>query len=300
MVTVFVKGKVLKKIIKEWLLPPKILEFCRFCMSLYQLRKADSSILSRNRSLKDIHKGERCFILGNAPTIRDIDLKLLKDEHVFVMSTFYNHEDLPVLNKAIFSSVHLCGGSGYDDNLKWMKAIDQGTKSVGRFFFDLQQKQMIEENGLFHDKEVYYLITANIKRSFDLSKATRSYPTNVIQALEIALYMGFSEIYLHSVNLNAICTMGRYDYFFERDKMPYKDPEVSDDGMCRDFLTQITAFHDVCLSFAMVQEFANSHGVEIYYTNQESLLRFLTFKDFNELFPSSAQSRSDQRQISLT
>ena len=38
---------------------------------------------------KDIHKGERCFIIGNGPSLNKMDLSLLKDEITFGMNRIY-------------------------------------------------------------------------------------------------------------------------------------------------------------------------------------------------------------------
>ena len=37
----------------------------------------------RLRQLKDRYRGERCFIIGNGPSLRDMDLSVLRDEHTF-------------------------------------------------------------------------------------------------------------------------------------------------------------------------------------------------------------------------
>jgi hypothetical protein len=43
----------------------------------------------RMRRLKDRHRGERCFILGNGPSLRQTDLALLRDEYTFGMNRIY-------------------------------------------------------------------------------------------------------------------------------------------------------------------------------------------------------------------
>ncbi len=40
-------------------------------------------------ALKDIHKGERCFIIGNGPSLKDTDISQLKDEYTFGMNRIY-------------------------------------------------------------------------------------------------------------------------------------------------------------------------------------------------------------------
>jgi hypothetical protein len=39
--------------------------------------------------LKDIHRGERCFIIGNGPSLKKTDLKRLKNERTFGMNRIY-------------------------------------------------------------------------------------------------------------------------------------------------------------------------------------------------------------------
>ena len=41
------------------------------------------------QSLKDSRKGERCFIIGNGPSLRQTDLSRLKGEATFGMNRFY-------------------------------------------------------------------------------------------------------------------------------------------------------------------------------------------------------------------
>jgi len=43
-------------------------------------------MLTNFESLENIHKGERCFIVGSAPSILDEDLSLLKDEKVITLN----------------------------------------------------------------------------------------------------------------------------------------------------------------------------------------------------------------------
>jgi len=40
-------------------------------------------------ALKDIHKGHRCFIIGNGPSLKDTDISKLKDEYTFGMNRIY-------------------------------------------------------------------------------------------------------------------------------------------------------------------------------------------------------------------
>ena len=45
--------------------------------------------IHRLRKYKDIHRGERCFIIGNGPSLKQLDLSLLKNEYTFGMNRIY-------------------------------------------------------------------------------------------------------------------------------------------------------------------------------------------------------------------
>jgi len=54
--------------------------------ALHPWRRESSQKLKR---LHDIHKGERCFIIGNGPSLQQTDLSLLKGEYTFGMNRFF-------------------------------------------------------------------------------------------------------------------------------------------------------------------------------------------------------------------
>jgi hypothetical protein len=56
--------------------------------------KVDSRLRKSARRLetmRDAHPGERCFIIGNGPSLRTMDLGPLKDEYTFGMNRIYLH-----------------------------------------------------------------------------------------------------------------------------------------------------------------------------------------------------------------
>ena len=54
----------------------------------YLSRKRWISV-QRLRGFKDRHKGQRCFIIGNGPSLRDMDLSPLREEYTFGLNRIY-------------------------------------------------------------------------------------------------------------------------------------------------------------------------------------------------------------------
>ncbi len=56
---------------------------------LYQVSARSLSSRKSLAELKDSHKGQRCFIMGNGPSLRKTDLLLLKNEFTFGLNRIY-------------------------------------------------------------------------------------------------------------------------------------------------------------------------------------------------------------------
>ncbi len=270
----------MKNFIKEWLLPPKISAILSSQISLYKTKKLDLNIIKKNSVLKNIHKGERCFILGNAPSIKDIDIKLLKNEHVFVMSTFYNHPDFNNLKPKYHSCVRIYNN---DKNIiKILKSLSDNVLSESVIFLDLFHKKIVKDNELFINNEVYYISTAIVNRKYNISKITKNYRTNPLQALEIAIYMGFKNIYLHGLDLNEACTQN-YKYGF-KNNLVVKD--YNNDVNKLSVRKQSEIFYNASFTYKEFEDYmkyAKVHNINIINLNEKGMLNMFTRKKLKEI-----------------
>ena len=55
------------------------------------LLSCERALLARNSVFRNRHKGQRCFVIGNGPSLKTQDLSLLAREITFVMSGFWKH-----------------------------------------------------------------------------------------------------------------------------------------------------------------------------------------------------------------
>lgn len=157
----------------------------------------------RLRRFKNIHAGERCFIIGNGPSIRQQDLTVLKDEIVFVANDFPLHPQYGEINPKYY-----CAGSPdfFPDskvNPEWYKLMLEKTTYTTKFF-PAHFKPIIGKLDLFKGHSVFYprlVTTAKIweigQMSLDITKALYWGNTIIVDfCLPLAFYMGCSEIYL--------------------------------------------------------------------------------------------------------
>ena len=167
------------------------------------LTRQYKNILQKNLAVKNIYAGQRCFILGSGPSIKDLDLNEFRNEHVLVVNEFDRHPQFKNLRRVC----HAIPDTYYfteDKNTYYWERLKNKSDNAGAdtiFFFHLISKELIEKEGLFPKNKVYYISTQGIISehfdfNIDLDK-TLPWPKNsLLSCLMIAVYMGFREIYL--------------------------------------------------------------------------------------------------------
>jgi hypothetical protein len=146
--------------------------------------------------LKDIHKGERCFILGNGPSLKDTDLKKLKDEYTFGLNRIY----LAFPEMGFQTSYYLC----VNDLVVEQTADDIQALKMPRFVTVRAMKWLKPEDDL------YFLYSTYTGKTFakDLRKRLWEGATVTYMALQTAFYLGFSQVILIGVD-HSFATKGK-------------------------------------------------------------------------------------------
>ncbi|QNM08797.1 6-hydroxymethylpterin diphosphokinase MptE-like protein [Wansuia hejianensis] len=167
--------------------------FYQMCFWLKELKGRDEKY-SRIKEFKDIHIGDRCFILATGPSLTIEDVKKLKCEYTFGMNSICMlFEDLGwettyygVQDKGVYLKLH----NSY-------KKLKNTTFFVGDSI-DKCYREDLEHipfaiNYLDHKHSYKHL---NTKFSRDLEKCIYDGYTITYSLIQLAVYMGFKEIYL--------------------------------------------------------------------------------------------------------
>lgn len=142
------------------------------------------------------HNGERCFILGNAPSLADEDLSVLKNENVFVVNRGYLAKDLGLLDYTYY----VCADENvYNSAPKEIQSL----VTVPRFYHHkiYKSKNYAKEDFVPIKKSHSHtgLLNGVFPTSFEQgwgNTRTVAFDTSLI-----AYFMGFKEIYLLGVDL---------------------------------------------------------------------------------------------------
>lgn len=153
------------------------------------------SVMPGNRgrllALQNTHVGETCFVIGNGPSLQAADLDMLKRNHIFCLASkgIYTIFDQTDWRPDVWGVSDL-------DYLRVKQ--DDINRLYG--FPKLVCAQAYIKNGILIRDAIYYpFIQAERTPAFfnqDIQKGVHFYGTITGKLINIAVYMGFKEIYL--------------------------------------------------------------------------------------------------------
>jgi hypothetical protein len=154
-------------------------------------------------SFKDKHNGERCFVVGGAPSLNQLDLGKLDDEYVFTVNRGYKLRDMGLRH----STYHFFADAAlvHDDGI-----IPEVPHDFAQIFFVFSGIDF----PVSFTNIVYYDYALRPHKFFqeDISNPLYASCTCMYSTLEAAKFMGFTTIVLLGVDLD-FAAMPGHAYF---------------------------------------------------------------------------------------
>ena len=222
---------------------------------------------------KDKYKGQRCFVIGNGPSLRIEDLEVLHDnnEICFAANNVYKVYDRTKWRANYIGMVDYRVIEGNRNNIDSIEGIvflsDEHERWIGTRFKNVQYYHRMDEE--------YYPNYPRIINDLTIG-AVKGYTVTFDIGIQFAIYMGFKEIYLigvdHSFRGNEDDESNHFikDYFDENDKKYIKDNLLD--------ITRMTK------SYQAAENYSRKHGIRIYNATRGGNLEVFERVDFDSLF----------------
>lgn len=218
------------------------------------------------KELKDKYKGQRCFIIGNGPSLTGQDLEMLKNEITFATNKIYQIFQLTSWRPTYYGM--LDEGVGMSEGVaEGASAIDCDVKFFrmeGWYAFHQIKGQKCYLHSWWSRK---YLDDPHF--STDLCKGVYTIATVTYMMLQIAVWMGFDEIYLLGMD-------NRYAYSRLRDGTIVQNPGVvswfSDNGQTLPDPSTAGATWEMDVAYEYAEKFSREHGFRIYNATRGGFL----------------------------
>lgn len=156
--------------------------------AMFDPRRRNS--IDKLAALKDSHKGERCFIIGNGPSLKQMDLSRLKNENTIGMNRFYLMFPELGFKTTFFVSIN--------DLVVEQCAADLQSLEIPTFISWRGRQWVKPRDNLF------YLFTTYTGPKFarDIRGRLWEGATVTYVSMQIAFHLGFSQVILIGVDHN--------------------------------------------------------------------------------------------------
>lgn len=246
--------------------------------------------IKSNSIFKNIHKGERCFILGTGPSIKDVEIKKLSNEYVICLNLFFKHHDFSKLNKK-----YICASPNHSPYLyqPWdyifsQKYLNDVQIFIGDADYEFSISNYFRKNNLINRDNIHLLNyysapiankkNINFKSFHDLSRGPLISPvTTLILALQIANYMGFEEINLLGIDHDQINQKKNTQvngHFYENNE-EYEN--LNNNQL--DYKRIFSWYYNAWGQYQLFKNFYDNEKVNIFNLNKNSYLDVFPKKD---------------------
>lgn len=234
------------------------------------------------RSLKGIHDGESCFIIGNGPSLTPEDLDIIAKAAIpsFAANRIYKIYPKTSWRPTYYLAVDVFVIEDDIDNIKsagdYPKFINYKTRHLGRIPQDNIHYLCVYEP--FHIAP-YELVAKELSDDPSVN-LTRTF-TVTVNSIELAIYMGFKSIYLLGVD---------NDYVHKRqpDGTVQVNPNLKSSYFpgaepSKSMGVTVQPAELMTESYELAKEFAKKHGVKIFNATRGGKLEVFKRVAFDEL-----------------
>ncbi len=141
----------------------------------------------RLKALRNRHKGQRCFILGNGPSLRISDLDKLRDEITIASNKIYLAFTQTEWRPTYYTMCDLLVAKNNADTIRRLDLVKIYANSVREVFSDDRRAIFVNPNAVF---------------TWDLIQGTRIGHSVINLGLKLAYWMGIREIYVIGLDFN--------------------------------------------------------------------------------------------------
>lgn len=224
--------------------------------------------IKQNSELKNKYKGETCFILGNGPSIKNLDVSLLKDKYTFAVNGFYESPLYEQLKPSVYCVYDKFEFANRKEELQRMVI---GNDHDMIFLFNRRAIGKIKD-----DRNCYYVYSTLLptprNNSYDLTRNANTFINVLGFCVMCAIYMGFKRIVLLGNDFSRFASRKQH-HFYDVDKQIDRK-----ESMFQELQGNAIAINQ----HSFLYEYCKNNGIEIVNATQESLMDVYPIVDLND------------------
>tara|TARA_B100001175_G_C19417128_1_gene594194 strand:+ start:179 stop:967 length:789 start_codon:yes stop_codon:yes gene_type:complete len=259
---------------KKYFLPLFFIDIVRILRAL-KLKITYKNILRPNIDHKDKFQDEDVFIIGNGPAITNENLSKLRNKNIITMNDFH---------KSMFSKemniVAHCSGEPHTSSAWTDPSIMIENIKAESFWFNIFDYTVMSKIETI-TKDINYVnpgySSEFFKSKINLCGICFNYQTTAQLAIQVAIYMGFKNIYLLGFNHDWLASPKMTKHFFSNEKQ--ENDKIDE----KSYLDLIEMCSDIWNMYSTLNLCSQKKSARIINLNKESFLDVFEFQEFDDV-----------------
>lgn len=258
-----------------------------------QIHKDEVKLLELNSQFKDAYKGERCFIFGNGPSLKELDFSRFSNEYTFTVNQLSRNPQFESLKTnfhfwadPVFFNIDLNKPEDIE-LLNVMKAVHSKDNSP-KVFYPIDTLEFVKKYELDRCLDVHYfkseLHFLNNTNNLDYTKIVPAFGTVVQWCITMAIYMGFTEIYLLGCDNTGIINniqsamkvaVTEYNYQISENEQNRMERQL-DNKRLYDF---VSTYGEILLDYEYLFDYCVKHSIKLRNCTPQSAIDCIPKED---------------------
>lgn len=219
--------------VTEWFLPPAVK---RFLMRTVMRRgsrgvsSAEKAVLAANARLQGAYAARRCFVLGNGPSLADVDIEALGGEVTIVMNAFNQHPAIRLWQPFVHCVAEPASSYTSPDRLRFLQEMISGYTSTTHVF-PIEMKTLFDRTSILPPERLAFVKQDGRNAAeFDHIDLTGPIPIandTSILAVSLAIAMGCDPIVLLGLDYNWLSHRSINRHFYDDTAVPWPAEDMA-------------------------------------------------------------------------
>ncbi len=256
-----------------------------FAISRHDLLRKYGALIERNEIFRNRHQGQRCFVIGNGPSLKDQDLSPLANEITLVTNSFYVH---PIIGESWQPDYYFVSDPYYfkdSESLSFFSELTSRITAAPIFVPHFARDFLVKTNALPQERTYFVAVWGGLEDESwqekpDLTKVNPGMQTVVQLAIMAAMYMGCSEIYLLGVDHDWLSRTGEQLNFYSDQNSANQPAPIANCWTYRSLMEALVVMWQL---YEKLDRLAKSEGIKIINATRGGFLDVFERGNYEEI-----------------
>lgn len=261
------------KLVKEY---ESILLRCYnfYCWIKLSFKRRNFRFLLKNKELRNCSTNKKCFILMGGLSVRDINLDMLVGQDVITANNFYKTSDY----YKIKPKYHVITDVDFFDKQENVDDLREKILPFTKVLLNAKHIDPLPINNWYYFYPAYRVVDSNIK--FDYSKPCSNFSTVTLSCIQLAMYLGYKNIYLVGFDLPP----GHMPHYYQESDYEIRaqiefDNKAEEYEYCQLFWQYTNCHHEAYKLY----ELSKAVNCLIFNTSKSSYVRAFPYIEFSNI-----------------